>query len=96
MKKYFFALSFLAVFATVACDTSSKASTTQTTAVAQTVATTQPAPPPTLVTGDSMSVDKTMMKKAFSKKGAGMKTLEMAPPQLLDKNGNTTVPVKQQ
>ena len=64
MKKYLFVFSLLASLATVACDTSSKASTTQT------LAATQPVPAP--VAAAPVAIDSAMtpmqMKKAFVKK----------------------------
>jgi hypothetical protein len=77
MKKYLFVLSFFAILATVACDTSSKASTAQTAAPApqaQTVAA------PTALVVDSMAADM-QMKKALSKKASKAKLTEMALPQ---------------
>jgi hypothetical protein len=77
MKKYLFVLSFFAILATVACDTSSKASTTQTAAPApqaQTVAA------PTALVVDTMAANM-QMKKALSKKASKVQLLEMAPPQ---------------
>ena len=77
MKKYFFVLSFCAILATVACDTSSKASTTQTagaTPQAQTIA------QPTALVVDTMAASM-QMKKALAKKANKAKLTEMALPE---------------
>lgn len=77
MKKYFFVLSFCAILATVACDTSSKASTTQTAAAtpqAQTIA------QPTALVVDTMAASM-QMKKALAKKNNKVKLTEMALPE---------------
>jgi hypothetical protein len=74
MKKYFFTLSIVAIFATVACDTSSKGTTTQMAAAPQT----QPAPSaPNAFKADS-AVSAQQMKKGYSAKA---KTMEMAAPK---------------
>ena len=75
MKKYFFVFSFCAILAAVACDTSSKASTTQTVA-----AQSQPVAAPTPIVADTMAASMPA-KKAFSKKAMNMQRVEMAPLQ---------------
>jgi hypothetical protein len=75
MKKYFFVLSFLAILATVACDTSSKASTTQTVAAQP-----QSVAAPTAIVADTMAVSMPA-KKAFSKKAVNMQRAEMTLPE---------------
>jgi hypothetical protein len=75
MKKYFFVLSFFAILAAVACNTSSKASTTQTVA-----AQSQPVAAPTAIVADTMAASMPA-KKAFSKKAMNMQRAEMALPE---------------
>ncbi len=72
MKKYFFALSLLALLATVACETASKTATTQTAAAPQ-VATVAV---PVAAVADSATL--VPSKKGYSKK-AMMQHAEMAP-----------------
>ena len=71
MKKYLFILSIFATLATTACDTSSKASTTQTLAPTTPAVATTPEPPlqtanqPTVVSDSAMLMrKKSQFKKA--------------------------------
>jgi hypothetical protein len=86
MKKIIITFSLFAMLATVACDTSSKASTTQVAAAApqtQTVATPVAIPD---------SVADYQVKKFQAKKAMKAKSLEMALPE---KTVATPVPVRQ-
>jgi hypothetical protein len=74
MKKYFFILSICAIFATVACDTSSQATTTQMATAPQT----SPAPTALAAPQQDSAMSNQQMKKAYSGKA---KTMEMAAPQ---------------
>lgn len=73
MKKYFFILSALAILATAACDTSSKAATSQPTATVS-----QPAATSTPVVAVADSTISSPMKKGYGKKTM-MQHAEMAP-----------------
>jgi hypothetical protein len=81
MKKYLFVFTILALVATVACDTSSKASTTQTAAAPQTIAAPTTVQEPKFIPLDSTAaMDKGSFKKA-SKKNMQIERAEMAPAQ---------------
>ena len=98
MKKYLFVFTLLAALATAACDTSSKASTTQTLTTAppttQTVAATAPATDSVVTPVQPIQ----MTKKGFVKKGPG--SLERQPMTPEEKHrllkGPPEVPAKKQ
>lgn len=96
MKKYLFVFTCCAIIATVACDTSSKASTTQTLTAAAPPPPPEPVAVPIPIT-DSI-VSPTQMKKAFVKKQPGM--MERAPMTKEERHrmlqGPPEVPAKKQ
>jgi hypothetical protein len=91
MKKYFFVFSLLSLLTTVACDTSSKASSTQTlTKQPETV--TQVVLPAVI---DSTS--DVQLKKGYPKKKMQMHTIEMMPSEKMESlRKGDEAPVKKQ
>jgi hypothetical protein len=74
MKKYLFIFSSFALLATTACDTSSKATTTQTAVVAQ-----QPQTVAAPIAKTDTAIAVMPEKKQFSKKAMKMQRAEMGP-----------------